>query len=162
MPGYEVVRRLATWSWLATTEVGRAAFLFLAHPPPHAAGTEGELLGLAWALGLRDDTGRMGYLGRRIRLWEEAYVILRTDDCAYDVQVAVGEEWAAFVRAGGPVVLAIGLDPIEVDAEAAAVDAYLRERARGDRIRQEIPTPENRWPAFPTGVRSEKRTAFPV
>lgn len=116
----ELINSLATYTWLEATAVGRVAFVLAAHPE---GGPEAERF--ARALRLAEPARRMPYVGERVTV-SGSYARLRLDRCPYQVELAVGPQWTAFVGGGGPVALIVGLDPLPRCSPPEAVETYLR------------------------------------
>ncbi len=116
----ELIDSLATYTWLEPTAVGRVAFVLAAHP---VGGPRAERF--ARALRLAEPSRRMPYVGERVTV-SGSHARLRLDGCPYAVELAVGPQWTAFVAAGGPVALVVGLDPLPRCSPPERVEAYLR------------------------------------
>ncbi len=117
----DLINSLATYTWLEATAVGRVAFVLAAHPE---GGPEAGRF--ARALRLAEPARRMPYVGERVTV-SGAHARLRLDQCPYAVELAVGPQWTAFVAAGGPVALIVGLDPLPRCSPPETVESYLRQ-----------------------------------
>ncbi|MEE4546813.1 hypothetical protein V2S66_33215 [Streptomyces sp. V4-01] len=129
MTSVPVIDATAAWSWLDRTGFGPVAFLLLVHPDPAA----GELL--ARALRLAPPSRRLPDIGERVTAAGPEHAVVRLDGCEHLMRVAVGERWAAFVRAGGPTAVLVGLAPLARVAPAEAVEPYLARTAMAGRLR---------------------------
>ncbi|GAA2441685.1 hypothetical protein [Streptomyces macrosporus] len=134
-------RRVATWTWLERTEVGRMAFLLVAPPAPvpwgdTAGDVERRMLRPAAALELDGPDRPLVYVGPRLALGADRdRVSVRLDERGLGLRARVCAEWAAFARGGGPVALLVGLDPLAPAATPEDVEEYLRTRAARGRLR---------------------------
>jgi hypothetical protein len=128
MTSVPVIDATAAWSWLDRTGFGPVAFLLLVHPDPEA----GELL--ARALRLAPPSRRLPDIGERVTAAGAGHAVVRLDGCEHLMRVPVGERWA-FVRAGGPAAVLVGLAPLAREAPAAAVEPYLARTAMSGRLR---------------------------
>ncbi len=134
-------RRVATWTWMERTEVGRMAFLLITPPSPvpwgdTARDVERRMLRLAGALELDDPDRPLAYVGPRLTLGTGSdRVSVRLDDRGLGLRARVCAEWAAFVRGGGPVALLVGLDPLAPATTPEEVEEYLRTHTSSGRLR---------------------------
>jgi hypothetical protein len=116
----------AAWSWLDETGFGPVAFLLLVPP-------DGEAM--AAALGLADPGARLPDIGGRITVLAPDRIGVRVDGAPHVMELAVGERWSAFVDAGGPVAILVGLEPLARGADRDAVEAYVAATTLEARLR---------------------------
>lgn len=140
-------RRVAAWTWLEATEVGRMAFLLIAPPAPLPWGStaqeaERRMLRLATLLGLDEADRPLVYVGPCVTLpaarpdadgGREALTV-RLGECGMGLRARACREWTDFARAGGPVALLAGLDPLAPDSTPDEVEEYLRTRTALGRL----------------------------
>ncbi|MEU6573619.1 hypothetical protein [Streptomyces sp. NPDC046805] len=138
-PTAGLIASVAAWFWIDLTHVGHVAFLLLAHPPerrpsdsPEAI--EARMRGLAEALALAEPHKPLPDIGARLFMHRDADVLLSLDECDYLLHVPIGGEWARFVCNGGPVTVAVGLDPLPARSHLEVVEAYLTQRVRQGRL----------------------------
>ncbi len=127
------ISSLASWTWLEDTAVGPVAFLLLAHPQANSVAT--QLTGLADSLGLVPPGSHLPDTGERVTLRGRNHAAVLVDGCQHLVQVQVGERWAEFVQAGGPIALLVGLAPLARRASRDEVESYLGTAALSGRLR---------------------------
>ncbi len=125
-------------TWIDVARSGPLAFLLLAHPPARrenetAATIEAHMRGLAGALGLAPATATVPHIGPRLQLQGRGAALLNVDRCDFMLRAPVGVQWGAFAALGGPVAIAVGLDP-RSNGEQDAVEAYLAASTRADRL----------------------------
>lgn len=132
-PTADFISSLASWTWLEDTAVGPVAFLLLAHP--QAGAVSPQLAGLADGLGLAPPGRSLPDTGERVTLRGRNRCAVLVDGCRHLVEVEVGDHWAQFVRAGGPVALLVGLAPLARCSPRDEVESYLGRAALGDRLR---------------------------
>ncbi|WP_127359711.1 hypothetical protein [Actinacidiphila soli] len=116
----------AAWSWLDDTGFGPVAFLLLVP-------TDGEAV--AAALGLADPGARLSDIGGRITVLHPGRIGVRLDGASHAMELAVGERWSAFVDAGGPAAILVGLEPLARGADRDAVEAYVAATTLSARLR---------------------------
>ncbi|MTE18894.1 hypothetical protein F0L17_07050 [Streptomyces sp. TRM43335] len=137
-------RRVATWTWLEATEVGRMAFLLIAPPAPLSWGStaqevERRMLRLATLLGLDEANRPLVYVGPCVTLPADrsdtrSGPTVRLGECGAGLRARACREWTDFARAGGPVALLVGLDPLAPDSPPDGVEEYLRTRTALGRL----------------------------
>jgi hypothetical protein len=132
-PTARLISSLASWVWLDETAAGPVAFLLLAHPDAIAALR--ELTALADGLGLKPAGQQLPDTGPRVALVGDQRAAVCVDGCRHLVQVEVGQSWSAFVRAGGPVVLLLGLASLPRCADRDEVESYLGASALNGQLR---------------------------
>ncbi|MEU8586921.1 hypothetical protein AB0C59_07930 [Streptomyces sp. NPDC048664] len=125
-------------AWIDVTVNGPLAFLMLVHPPARrqdetAETIEADMRGLADALDLAPASAKIPDLGSRLRIRGRGTALLDVRGCDFMLKAPVGPLWCAFVAPGGPVVIALGLDPLGNGTEQA-VEAYLAAGTRADRL----------------------------
>lgn len=124
-----LISGIASWSWLDDTGFGPVAFLLLVHPEPAA----GEAL--ARAMRLSGPARRLPDIGDRVSVAGVARATVRLDGAEHLMQIPVGDRWADFVRAGGPVAVLVGLSPLSRRATRADVETYLAGATMAGRLR---------------------------
>lgn len=115
-----------------------AAFLLVGHPPsrhPEAReeAVRANMQALGDALGLAPTPEQLPYIGHRVAM-HGSRAALSVDRCDYRLGVSVGKRWRDFVIAGGPVVVALGLDPLARGADRPTIEAYLGHCTRAGRL----------------------------
>ncbi|MBT2466548.1 hypothetical protein J7E97_01385 [Streptomyces sp. ISL-66] len=137
-PTAGLLASLGVWFWIELTEVGHVAFLLLAHPPARRGGESVESIelsmqGLVSALTLAEPSAKLPDIGPRLVVHGRA-AILSLDGCSFVMRVPVSAEWAEFVTAGAPVVIEVGLDPLQPMTPFDALRPYVSEGARHGRL----------------------------
>lgn len=133
IPTVDFIGSLASWAWLEETAVGPVAFVLLAHPEVGAVSP--QLAGLADGLGLLPPGRSLPDTGERVTLRGHNRAAVLVDGCRHLVEVEVGDRWAQFVRARGPIALLVGLAPLARCSPRDDVESYLGRAALGDRLR---------------------------
>lgn len=134
-PTAAFINSLASWVWLERTSSGPVAFLLLGHPQAESEDVQPQLIGLSAALGLAPPGRKLPDIGRRLAVIGGRLTAVRVDGCDYMVQVEVGQVWAEFVAAGGPVALIVGLAPAICGAPREEVEEYLAVNTMRGRLR---------------------------
>ncbi|MCQ4085043.1 hypothetical protein NGB36_31900 [Streptomyces sp. RB6PN25] len=137
----ELIHSLATWTWLERTAVGQVAFVLVA-PRAHSADA---VRGLAAALGLREPSCRLPYVGERVTVHGSSRARLHPDGWAHAIGLTVGARWSRYVVEGGPVAVLVGLDPLTPCAQPDAVNEYVITRTRGNRLRMGTASMRRVW-----------------
>ncbi|MEV6395605.1 hypothetical protein AB0M39_12635 [Streptomyces sp. NPDC051907] len=137
-PTAGLLASLGIWFWVDLTEAGHVAFLLLAHPPARRDGESSESIedrmrGLANALTLADPSAQLPDIGPRLFV-HGRYAVLDLDACSFVLRVPVSAQWASFVSAGAPVVVSVGLDPLQPLTPFDAIRPYLSGAARHARL----------------------------
>ncbi|MGI5256989.1 hypothetical protein [Streptomyces angustmyceticus] len=125
-------------AWIEVAVSSPLAFLLLAHPPARreketAETIEAGMRGLADTLDLAPASAKLREIGRSVFLQGRGAVLLDVRGCDFMLRAPVGPRWAAFVALGGPVVIALGLDPLG-NGTQQGVEAYLAASTRADRL----------------------------
>lgn len=125
-------------AWIDVAASSPLAFLLLAHPPARrgketAETIEAGMRGLADGLDLAPASAKLPDVGQCLLLRGHGAVLLDVHGCEFMLRAPVDPRWGAFVALGGPVVIALGLDPLG-DGAQQAVEAYLAASTRADRL----------------------------
>jgi hypothetical protein len=129
-PTAGLLAAVVTSTWIDRTPHGDAAFLLVAHPPDRRAAFASvdtvapQMRGLGEALGLAVAAERLPFIGHRVTVHGDKAAV-RVDGCDYSLGATVGPRWGRFVADGGPIVIALGLDPLSHGADRATIEAYL-------------------------------------
>lgn len=138
-PTAGLLASVAAWFWINLTEVGHVAFLLIAHPPERRPGDSAQLIesrmrGLARALSLAEPSEKLPDIGPRLSMHRESLAVLRLDGCGYRLHIPTGGEWARFVRGGGTVTVAVGLDTLPPHLALDAVEPYVSRSVTAGRL----------------------------
>lgn len=125
-------------AWIDVAASSPLAFLLLAHPPARRGKETAETIaagmrGLADALDLAPASDKLPDVGQRLLIQGPGAVLLDVRGCEFMLRAPVGPRWGTFVALGGPVVIALGLDPL-ANGTQQAVEAYLAASTRADRL----------------------------
>jgi hypothetical protein len=130
VPGPAFLERCTVATWLHRGALADpVAHVLIAHAPPQgdetAASVEVGLMGMADAMLMSPAAERLSHVGDRL-IVRGPFVAL---DYGHPTEFlglpAPGEDWRAFVAAGGQACITIGLDPVPPGAGPDAVEAYL-------------------------------------
>ncbi|WP_329133636.1 hypothetical protein OG552_16530 [Streptomyces sp. NBC_01476] len=136
-PTEDLIASLAVWHWIAGTAAGPVAFLLLARPLSGRLGAPNEaemrMRRLASSLRLAECSRRLPDIGSRLYI-DDLDAFLRLDRCEHLLHAPIGDAWRDFVRGGGTVAVAVGLDPLRPRASKEVVQAYMTVAARTGRL----------------------------
>lgn len=126
-------------TWLETAPPGPVAVVLLAHPPARSddqgAEQEERMRGLGAALGLEPVSSRLPDIGARITAHPGVPLTLDVAPCGCGLALPpTGRDFTQFVADGGPVIVTLGLDPLDGGADRTAIDAYLYRSLLADRL----------------------------
>jgi hypothetical protein len=130
VPGPAFLERCTVATWLHLGALADpVAHVLISHAPPQgdetAASVEVGLMGMVDAMLMSPAAEQLAHVGNRV-IMRGTFVALDYGHPTEFLALPVpGEDWRAFVAAGGQVVVTIGLDPFPPGAGPDAVGAYV-------------------------------------
>ncbi|MEV7281027.1 hypothetical protein [Streptomyces sp. NPDC093111] len=140
IPGPGFVATLLTSTWLTTPEdADPLGWLLVAHAGARRAGetpqsVEASLMGMAETLCLAPAARTLRNCGERLIVRAGAAALHYGHPTTVLRLSHTARSWMTHVSRGGPVVIALGLDPIPPGAGRDAVEEYLHRAARAGRV----------------------------